>query len=63
MEFSIKIRQPSELLILKFAEPIFAAIFGALLLGEDIFNFRFIIALGLTTFGIIITNLKYKAKN
>jgi drug/metabolite transporter (DMT)-like permease len=58
----LKLGDLSELLILKFTEPVFAAIFGAILLSEDIFNIRFACALILTTLGIIVTNFKQKSR-
>ena len=48
----------SYLLILKFAEPIFAAVFSAILLAENIFTLRFLFALILTSVGIVISNLR-----
>lgn len=50
----------SKLFIIKFAEPVFAAVFGWLLLGEDIFNVNYILAFGLISTGILVANLKHK---
>ena len=46
----------SRLFIMKFAEPIFAGIFGALLLGESIFNFQYMWAFIFIASGILISN-------
>lgn len=44
----------SQLLIIKFAEPIFACIFGALLLGENIFKIQYLLAFLLICSGILL---------
>ncbi|MCI8388353.1 MAG: DMT family transporter [Clostridiales bacterium] len=44
----------SKLYIIKFTEPIFACIFGAILLGENIFKLQYLAALILIAFGILI---------
>jgi len=48
----------SRLFIIKFTEPIFAAIFGWLLLGEDIFNLNYAAAFLLISAGITVGNWK-----
>ena len=48
----------SMLSVIKFAEPLFACIFGALLLKEDIFKWQYLVALLLICVGIIISNIK-----
>lgn len=48
----------SRLFIIKFAEPLFACLFGGLLLGEDIFKSQYIIAFVLISIGIILGNAK-----
>ena len=48
----------SRLFIIKFAEPLFAAVFGWLLLGEDIFNLNYAAAFVLISAGIVVANLK-----
>lgn len=53
----------SRLFIIKFAEPLFACIFGAILLGEDIFKPQYIIAFVLISTGIILGNVKNKSDN
>lgn len=52
----VKSGELSKLFIIKFAEPLFACVFGALLLGEDIFSIQYIAAFGLIAFGIYISN-------
>ncbi len=46
----------SKLFIIKFAEPIFAAIFGAVLLGENIFRWQYAVAFLLIAGGIVVSN-------
>ena len=48
----------SKLFIIKFAEPLFACIFGAVLLGEDIFKVQYLIAFALISSGIVLGNIK-----
>jgi len=40
--------------IMKFAEPLFACVFGAILLGENIFRIQYLMAFILIFSGIII---------
>ena len=47
----------SRLLIIKFAEPLFACIFGALLLGEDILKLQYLLAFVLISAGIYLGSL------
>jgi drug/metabolite transporter (DMT)-like permease len=42
--------------IIKFSEPLFACVFGALLLGENIFKWQYLIAFVLISSGIILGN-------
>lgn len=44
----------SQMLIIKFAEPIFACIFGAVLLGENIFKVQYLLAFLLISCGILL---------
>ncbi len=44
----------SNLFIVKFAEPLFACIFGAVLLGENIFKWQYLIAFVLICLGIVL---------
>lgn len=48
----------SNMFIIKFAEPLFACVFGAILLGENIFKIQYLIAFILISFGIILGNKK-----
>lgn len=52
----------SGLLIIKFAEPVFAAIFGWLLLGENIFKWQYLAAFFLISAGIVIASTPKKKK-
>ncbi len=54
----VKSGELSKLFIIKFAEPVFACIFGALLLGENIFRVQYLIAFVLISAGISIANMK-----
>ena len=44
----------SKLFIIKFAEPLFACVFGAILLGENIFKWQYLAAFLLISLGILI---------
>jgi drug/metabolite transporter (DMT)-like permease len=46
----------SKLFVIKFAEPFFACVFGAILLGEDIFKLQYLLAFVLISAGIAIGN-------
>lgn len=48
----------SNLFIIKFAEPLFACLFGALLLGENVFKWQYGAALLLISGGIALSNRK-----
>lgn len=48
----------SNLYIIKFAEPLFACIFGAILLGEKIFKIQYLISFLLISAGVCISNKK-----
>ncbi len=52
----VKNGELSKLFILKFAEPAFACVFGAMLLGENIFNIQYILAFLLIATGIYVSN-------
>lgn len=52
----------SMLSVIKFAEPLFACLFGALLLNENIFKWQYLVALILISVGIVISNKKAKEK-
>ena len=46
----------SKLFIIKFAEPLFACVFGAILLGEEIFKIQYLLAFILISTGIVLGN-------
>ena len=46
----------SKLFIIKFAEPLFACVFGALLLGENIFKLQYLLAFLLISAGILLAS-------
>ena len=46
----------SRMFIIKFAEPLFACLFGAILLGEDIFKIQYLAAFVLISVGIMLGN-------
>ena len=46
----------TEMTVIKFAEPLFACIFGAILLGENIFKLQYLAAFALISLGIILGN-------
>ena len=48
----------SKLFIIKFAEPLFACVFSAFILGEDIFKLRYLIAFVLISLGIVLGNIQ-----
>lgn len=50
----------SKLFIIKFAEPVFACVFGALILGEDILKIQYLVAFILISGGICISNFAKK---
>lgn len=54
----VKSGELSRLFIIKFAEPMFACLFGALILGENIFRVQYLLAFLLIAGGICIANIK-----
>lgn len=46
----------SKMFIMKFAEPLFACAFGAIILGENIFKWQYLIGFLLICFGIVLGN-------
>ena len=52
----------SNLFIIKFTEPVFAAVFGAILLSEDIWNIKYLLAFILVGSGIVISNVRFAKK-
>ena len=59
----VKSGELSKLFIIKFAEPVFACIFGALILSEDIWKIQYFIAFLLISGSIWISNVKRKKQN
>ncbi len=60
--YVLKTADLSNLFIIKFAEPLFACVFGAILLKEDIFKWQYLIAFVLISVGIILGNRTKKEK-
>jgi drug/metabolite transporter (DMT)-like permease len=56
----VKTGELSKLFIIKFAEPVFACIFGALILGENVWRMQYLIAFLLISGSIWISNMKRK---
>ncbi len=52
----LKTGELSKLFIIKFAEPVFACIFGAIILRENIFNIQYLLSFLLIAGGIYISN-------
>ena len=59
----VKDGELSKLFIIKFAEPVFACIFGAIILRENIFKWQYFIAFVLIIGGIWLSNTKLKKKS
>jgi len=59
----VKNGELSKLFIIKFAEPVFACIFGALILGENIWKIQYLIAFLLISGSIWFSNVKHKKKD
>lgn len=58
----LKTNELSKLFIIKFAEPLFACAFGAILLGENIFRLQYLAAFILISIGIWIGHFTGKVK-
>lgn len=54
----VKNGELSKLFIIKFAEPVFAAILGAIILGENIWKLQYLVVFLLISGGIMVSNLK-----
>ena len=52
----LKTSELSKLFIIKFAEPLFACVFGAVLLGENILRLQYLVAFVLISFGIVVAH-------
>ena len=60
----VKEGELSKLFIIKFAEPVFACLFGAILLGENVFKLQYLISFLLISGGILISNARaFKKRN
>ncbi len=60
--YILKTSDLSNMFIIKFAEPLFACIFGAILLGENILKIQYLLAFILISVGIVLGN-KSEGKN
>ena len=60
--YVLKNNSLSKMFIIKFAEPLFACLFGALILGENIFKWQYLIAFLLISFGIVLGNKSDKTR-
>ncbi len=58
--YILKTSALSNMFIIKFAEPLFACLFGAILLGENIFKWQYLMAFLLISTGIVLGNKKEK---
>lgn len=57
----VKKENLSKLFIIKFSEPLFAAVFSWIILGEEIFEIKYLISFVLISLGVIVANLKTKS--
>ena len=60
--YILKTSDLSNMFIIKFAEPLFACVFGAILLKENIFQWQYLIAFILISIGIMLGNKKEEKK-
>ncbi len=58
----LKTSELSNMFIIKFAEPLFACLFGAILLSENIFKWQYLIAFVLISAGITLGNKRARNK-
>lgn len=58
--YILKTSDLSNMFIIKFSEPLFACVFGAVLLGENIWKIQYLIAFILISVGIILGNKRVK---
>ena len=56
----VKNGELSKLFIIKFAEPVFACVFGAILLGENIWKLQYVFAFLMISGGILLSNIKMR---
>ena len=60
--YILKNNSLSKMFIIKFAEPLMACVFGAILLGENIFRIQYLLAFLLISTGIILGNKSEKTQ-
>ena len=60
--YVLKNNSLSKMFIIKFSEPLFACLFGALILNENILKWQYLIAFLLISFGIVLGNKSDKIK-
>ena len=60
--YVLKSNSLSKMFIIKFSEPLFACIFGAMILGENILKWQYLISFVLVSLGIILGNKSERAK-
>ena len=61
--YVLRISELSKLFIIKFAEPLFACVFGAVILNEDIFKLQYLAAFILISAGIFIGHIRQRRKD
>ena len=54
---AVKKGELSKLFIIKFAEPVFACIFSALVIGENVLKIQYLVGFLLICFGILLSEL------
>lgn len=59
---TVKNSELSKLFIIKFAEPVFSAAFGAIILGDNILKIEYLIAFVLISIGVIVSHSNKKTK-
>jgi drug/metabolite transporter (DMT)-like permease len=60
--YALQLAELSKMFIIKFTEPLFACLFGWILLGEDIFKWEYLGAFVLICGGICLGNVSLKSK-
>ena len=60
--YVLKTTELSKMFLIKFAEPLFACLFSAILLGENIWQWQYLVAFALISTGIVLGNKSKKAK-
>lgn len=58
--YVLKTNELSKMFIIKFAEPLFACLFGAVLLGENIFSWQYLVSFVLVSVGVTIGHMTKK---